>query len=138
MVSVPGFTSVGAVFTSVTISVATTVALAGGTPLSVTRITTAFVLGPCASVGVQVNAPVTGSISAPVGAPGSRLKLRVWAGRSESDALTVKVIGLPSGEVVVVTGVMFGGLFTFATVTLKLLLSVFTGDPLSVTLIVIG
>src|SRR2546426_3777063 len=34
-----------------------------------------FVLGPCASVGVQVNTPLVGLIMAPAGAPGPKEKV---------------------------------------------------------------
>src|SRR2546422_7419712 len=52
--------STGAVFTSVTITVKLLVSLDGGAPLSVTRTVIRLVLGPCASVGVQVRTPVLG------------------------------------------------------------------------------
>src|SRR2546429_5629077 len=45
---------------SVTITVKLFVALNAGTPLSVTLTLTRFVLGACASVAVQVIAPLTG------------------------------------------------------------------------------
>src|SRR5438067_1231799 len=89
--SVPSFTvwlgiaaSVGAELTSVTRIVIVRLSLWGGAPLSVTRTVTRLIEGPCASAGVQVNTPVFGSIIAPAGAPGSRLKLRVSFGRSGS------------------------------------------------------
>src|SRR5580765_6990251 len=83
--------STGAEFTSFTVMVKNRAALRVPNPLSVTRTVIGFVLGPCASVGVQVNTPETGSIAAPTGAPASRLKVRVCAGVSGSVAETVKV-----------------------------------------------
>src|SRR5262249_29520604 len=41
--------------------------------------------------GVQANSPVLGSMLAPLGAPGSRVKAKVWTGRSVSCATTVKL-----------------------------------------------
>ena len=49
--------SCGAELTSFTTIEMVSLALAEGEPLSVTRIVTLFVLGPCASVGVHVNTP---------------------------------------------------------------------------------
>src|SRR5438874_1534063 len=48
---------VGALFTSLTTTVKELVALSGGEPLSVTVVVKVLVLGPCASVGVQVITP---------------------------------------------------------------------------------
>src|SRR6266571_901684 len=67
MVCVPGTVSTGAVFTSVTITRKLLVTLMLGVPSSKTRTVTVLVLGPCASVGVQVMAPLV-SMLAPVGA----------------------------------------------------------------------
>ena len=67
----------GAVFTSVTVIRMVSEALETGEPLSVTRTVTRFVLGPCALVGVQEKTPVDGLMLAPVGAPGSRLYVKV-------------------------------------------------------------
>src|SRR3954470_15771428 len=69
--------SVGALFTSFTITVNVLVSLRAGVPLSVTRTTMLLVPGPCASEGVHVKTPLLDPIAAPVGAPGSRLKVRV-------------------------------------------------------------
>ena len=107
-----------------------------GLPSSMTRTTIIFVLGPCASVGDQVNKPLTGSMLAPAGAPGSRLKLRFCVGKSESDALMVKLTVVSSGIVRFAIGGTFGALFTLLTVTVKLLLSLKVGEPLSDTRIV--
>src|SRR5437867_13424713 len=70
-------------------------ALSGGVPLSVTRIEIELVDGPWAGAGVQVKAPLVALMTAPVGAPASRLKASVWLGRSGSVALTVKASGRP-------------------------------------------
>ena len=120
-------------FTSVTVIVTTVVALALGTPLSVTRTTMLFVLGPCDSSGVQEKNPLTGSIVAPAGVPGSRLKVSDCAGRSVSYAVAVKVTVPFSGNVRELSGWTTGGLLTLLTVTLKPLLSVKVGAPLSET-----
>jgi len=47
-----------------------------GEPLSVTRTVTEYVFGPWASVGVQLNTPVTGSMPAPGGFPVPRRPFR--------------------------------------------------------------
>src|SRR6266566_1221745 len=52
-----GTVSTGARFTSVTTTVKLPVSLEGGEPSSVTRTVIRYVLGPCASVGVQVKTP---------------------------------------------------------------------------------
>src|SRR5256885_16243903 len=57
----------GAVFTSLTTTVKLCVALKAGAPLSDTCTEIVFVLGPCASVGVQVMTPLA-SIATPKGA----------------------------------------------------------------------
>src|SRR2546427_5555128 len=57
MVCVPGTVRIGAVFTSLTITWKLLVTLMLGVPSSKTRTVTVFVLGPCASVGVQAIAP---------------------------------------------------------------------------------
>src|SRR5207302_8608798 len=89
-----------------------------------------LVLGPCDSSGVQEKNPLTGSMVAPVGAPGSKLNASVCTGRSVSDALTVNVTVVFSGRVRELIGCTIGGLFTLLTVTLKVLLSVSVGEPL--------
>ena len=52
--------------------------------------------GPWASVGVQVKAPVAGSIAAPDGAPLLRLKTSVLTGSLASFALAVNETSVPS------------------------------------------
>src|SRR5207248_8782411 len=53
-----GTLNTGATFTSRTVTVKLVVALNAGTPLSVTTTVIVFVLGPCASLGVQLIAPL--------------------------------------------------------------------------------
>src|SRR5205814_5308147 len=81
-----GTVSTGALFTSRTTTMKLLVALRGGAPLSVTFTVIRFVLGPCASVGVQVSTPELASRRTPVGAE-TRPKLSVLAGRSASLAV---------------------------------------------------
>ena len=56
-----------------------------------TRTVTVYMPGPWASVGVQVKLPPV-VMAAPAGAPASRVKVRVLAGRSASVAVAVKLI----------------------------------------------
>src|SRR5438105_4157052 len=107
----------GALFTSLTMIVMVSKALSTGEPLSLTRIVTLFVLGPCASVGVQLNRPLVGLIVAPDGAPGSRLKVSNCAGRSGSEAAAVKLSSDPSLTERLPMGASRGGLFTSVTMT---------------------
>src|ERR1051326_2767575 len=83
--------STGGLFDSRTTTVKVLWALNGGWPLSVTVRVRVLVEGPCASVGVQLKTPLEGLMLAPEGGL-SRLKVRVLAGRSESDAVAVKVM----------------------------------------------
>src|SRR5437899_1271467 len=107
--------------------------LAGGEPLSVTRITTEFVLGPCASVGVQVNTPLVELIDAPPGAPGSSEKVNICAGMSEPLALTVKVRSDPSVIVLFPIDVRTGAELVSVTIIVIVSKSPRAGEPLSVT-----
>ena len=66
-----------------------------GEPSSVTRTVIRLVLGPCASLGVQVKIPLVGLMTAPAGAL-LRLKVRICAGASMSDAALVKASVAPS------------------------------------------
>src|SRR5207249_2807851 len=70
--------SSGGLFTSLTTTVKLLVSLKGVEPSSVTRTVMRLVLGPWASVGVQVNTPVLGWRFTPVGAA-TKLKLRALA-----------------------------------------------------------
>ena len=49
-----------------------------------------------ATAEVKLKEPVLALIDAPAGASGSRLKLRVFAGRSWSLAVAVNVMGVPA------------------------------------------
>src|SRR5439155_15271429 len=95
-----------------------------------------LVLGPCASVGVQVNTPVTGSITAFVGAL-ARLKVNVFDGLSGSLAtlVTVKVV-ISSITTRFVVTINTGGRFTSCAMTTKLFVALSDGVPLSVALTV--
>ena len=72
MIWVPGTVSTGALFSSFTITVKLLLSLSGGVPLSVTCTVIRFVLGPCASFGVQLSTPLLESKVTPAG-PESRL-----------------------------------------------------------------
>src|SRR5207244_1041202 len=78
-------------FTSFTTTVKLWVALNGGPPLSVTRTVIAFVDGPCASAGVQLNTPLVGLMTALVGAPASRLNARTLSSASVAEFVNVSV-----------------------------------------------
>ena len=56
-----------------------------------TRTVTTLVEGGWLVGGVQVNTPVAGSMVAPAGAPGAKLKVRMLAGTSGSVAEFVTV-----------------------------------------------
>src|SRR5439155_4448326 len=66
----------GAWFTSFTVTVNVSKSLWGGLPLSVTRTVIGRLPGPCASDGVQLNAPVDAPMVVPAGAPASSEKVR--------------------------------------------------------------
>src|SRR5262245_64948522 len=87
-----------AVFTSLSTTMKLLVWLNGGEPLSLTRTVIKLVLGPWASVGVQVNTPVVGLRFAPAGAL-TRPKVNVLAGMSESAAVLVTLNVLNSAIV---------------------------------------
>src|SRR6266545_2502381 len=113
----------GTLFASVTTTVKLLVSLDGGAPLSVTRIVIKFVLGPWASVGVQVSTPLLEFRFTPAGAD-TRLKVRVFAGRSASLAVFVTVSVLTSPMVWSGGTVSTGALLASVTTTVKLLVSV--------------
>src|SRR5947209_2813808 len=75
----------GGLFNSLTTTVKEFVAPKGGCPLSITITVMVLVLGPWASVGVQLIKPVLGLIVIPAGGE-RRLKAKVLAGRSGSVA----------------------------------------------------
>src|ERR1051325_10684875 len=70
-------------------------ALKRGSPLSVTRAVSVLVAGAWATVGVQLKAPVVGSMPAPAGAPASRLYCRLWPA-STSAPTAVKLTVSPA------------------------------------------
>src|SRR5436190_1853583 len=94
------------------------VALSGGEPLSITTTVIVLVLGPCASVGVQVIAPEAVLMLMPEGGA-SRLKLRAFVGTSESvaDAETFRLVS--SSSVWLEGTFNRGGELTSLTVTEK-------------------
>src|SRR5436190_327657 len=110
----------GALFASATMTVKLRVSLEGGEPSSVTRTVIRFVLGPWASVGVQVNTPLVALMLAPVGASGSKLKVRVLAGRSGSVAEFVTTSVLSSSITWSAVTVRTGGRFASVTTMVKL------------------
>src|SRR5262249_18708291 len=87
-----GTVRTGGLFTSLTMALNDLVWLRLGDPSSVTRTVTVFVLGPCASVGVQEIAPVFVLMVIPAGAE-TKLKVKLLAGISgsvaEADTLSV-------------------------------------------------
>src|SRR5262249_7086231 len=123
----------GGLFTSLTTTVKLFASLNAGEPLSVTRTMTLFVLGPWASLGVQLNTPVVALIVMPAGAPGSRLNVKVFAGTSGSVAVAVNDSVLPSLIVWLTIAASEGAEFTSLTTTLKVFVSLSGGEPLSVT-----
>src|SRR5437867_2974215 len=100
--------------------------------------TMAWLPGPSASEGVQVNRPLVGLMAAPAGAPGSRLYVNDCGGVSESVAEFVTVSVLPSATVRLSSGASVGALFTSLTVTVKERVALRFGVPSSVTRTVIG
>ena len=127
---VPG--RIGALLISSTVTVNELVALSGGTPLSVTTTVIRFVLGPWASDGVHVIPPVAGLMLMPDGGE-TRLKVRIFGGRSESEA-EAETFKVASSFMVWLAGtVSEGAEFTSLTVTVNELVALSEGVPLSVT-----
>src|SRR5439155_35297 len=121
----------------VTTTVKLPVSLEGGEPSSVTSAVIRFVLGPSASLGVQVNRPVVQRVLAAAGAPGSKLNVRVLAGRSSSVAVFVTTNVLSSLIIWFAAAVSTGARFTSVTTTVKLPVSLEGAEPPSVTSTVI-
>src|SRR5262245_22018694 len=86
----------------------------------------------------QVNWPLVASMAAPDGAPGARLNVSVFGGRSGSEATVVNRIVLPALVICGPIGVSDGGRFTSLTVTVNRFVAKSCGWPLSVTRTVIG
>src|SRR6266542_2432754 len=99
------------------------VSLDGGAPLSVTRTLIKLVLGPWASIGVQVSTPLLEFKFTPAGAD-TKLNVSVFAGRSASLAVFVTVSVLNSLMVWSGGTVSTGALLASVTTTVKLLVSV--------------
>src|SRR2546421_11670737 len=98
-------------------------------PLSVTLTLTMFVLGPCASVGVQLIAPVAGLMVMPAGEL-ARAKVKLLAGRSASVAVAFTLSDVCSLIVWSAGTVNTGARFTSLTVTLNVLVTLRAGTPL--------
>src|SRR5205807_840795 len=111
-----GTLSTGATFTSRTVTVKLFVALNAGTPLSVTTTVIVFVLGPCASPGVQLITPLLPLIVIPEGGP-TRLNVSVLAGTSASVALAATASALNSSIVWFPGTVNTGAVFVPTTLT---------------------
>src|SRR5438128_2617015 len=118
------------------------VELIDGIPLSVTIKMNAivWVLGACASLGVQAMAPLVEAVSA-LG-PDTNAKVRVLAGTSPSVAVALTLSKVCSAMVCVPGAVNVGWVFTSVTMTWKLLVALMLGVPLSktrtVTVLVLG
>src|SRR6185503_15308142 len=104
-----------------------------GEPESVTRIVTTFVLGDCALLGSHENEPDDALMDAPAGAPGSKLNVRVWRGRSESTADAVKRRVEPRVAALLPMVARIGAAFTSLTMIVMPRVAVLTGEPLSAT-----
>src|SRR5436190_1496675 len=130
----------GTVFTSLTTTVKELVALKAGEPSSVTMVMNVFVLGPCASIGVQLITPVFDMLAFKTG-PLAFLTVSeyvsAFAGMSESVAplVTVRVVNssmIWSGGDWAKTGAVF----TSFTTIVNELVALMDGEPLSVTMVV--
>src|SRR5205823_4812051 len=128
--------SAGALFASATTTVKLLVSLDCGAPLSVTFTVIRLVLGLWASVAVHFSTPLLGSRFTPLGAE-TKLKVNALAGRSASLAELVTVNALCLHDALPIVGDSAGALFASATTTVKLLVSLDSGTPLSVTFTVI-
>src|ERR1035437_7859930 len=81
--------STGGTLISLTTTSKVLIALRMGVPLSQTKVVNVLVLGPCASVGVQLITPLP-SIIAPAGAV-MKVYANAWGGKSLSIAVFVTV-----------------------------------------------
>src|SRR5204863_174172 len=136
----PIVASTGAEFTSFTVIVIAAEPLSTGDPLSVATMVTGYVPGPCASVGVQLKAPVPAPIVAPVaaGVPSVSDQVIVLAGISESVAVAVKASVASSFTVLFPGFVTTGAEFTSFTVIENPAEPLSGGLPLSVAVTVTG
>src|SRR2546429_339621 len=101
-----------------------------GEPSSVTRTLMLFV-PTFAAVGIQLNKPVAGSMVAPAGAPDSSVNVMVWAGKSESLAVAVKLSSVSAETVQFIGKESCGRVFTSLTATERIFVSLRGGVPLS-------
>src|SRR6266536_985243 len=108
------------------------VAFMDGEPSSVTTIVNVLV-EPDGPETVQLKAPVLGLMAAPAGGLAPRLKVNVLVGISWSDAEAVKVTVVPIKFVRLAMAASTGALFTSPTTTVKLLVALLGGTPLSAT-----
>src|SRR5882762_3603835 len=92
-----------------------------------------FVLGTCAVPGVQVKIPLEGLTTAPAGAPGARLKVSTWAGKSKSLTTFVNVSNWLAATVLFPMGERIGAVFTSVTTIVKSWVALRLGTPLSTT-----
>src|SRR3990170_5763947 len=128
----------GATFTSLTVTWIVSVSNSDPVPLSVTRTVIGNEPGPCASVGVQVNAPPA-VIAAPAGAPESSEKVSVCAGMSASVAVAVKLRSEPSLTVLLPIAARTGAVLAWSLIVIVIASVSFSGGvPLSVTVTVTG
>src|SRR5204863_5445736 len=128
----------GAWFTSFTVTVNVSKSLWGGLPLSVTRTVIGRLPGPCASDGVQLNAPVDAPMVAPAGAPASSEKLRMSPAFG-SVAVAVKVRSASSFTVLFPIADRTGAWPAPSAGTIVIVSKSLSGGvPLSVTRIVTG
>src|SRR5689334_863023 len=99
-----------------------------GEPLSATRTVTVLVLGPWASVGIQVITPLLELMVIPAGAE-TRPNVSVFAGISASVAVLVANSVRNSAMVRLPGTVNTGATFTSRTITVKLLVALRLGAP---------
>src|SRR6185295_16051434 len=125
-----------AVSSGITITRRTWEAKPAGEALSATRNVMRFVPENAAD-GVQEKAPLDGSMAAPAGAPESRVKVSICAGRSGSEAVALKLRRVWAGTVQSLWNEMDGGEFTSLTVTVNGLDPLRGGAPSSVATTVI-
>ena len=125
----------GATFTSLTTTLMVSKSLSAGVPLSVTRMVTVFVNGPCVSPGVQEKTPPDVML-APLGAPASSVKVNVCAGVFASVAVAAKVRSEPSLTDLLPMAARTGAMLGSVTMIWIVSESFSAGAPLSVTRIV--
>jgi len=135
-VRLPGLVTSGAELTSFTVTVIASESVAWHAALSVTRTVIGYIPGPCASVGLQLKAPVVGSIVAPVAAGEPSVSENVYGGVPPA-AVAVKVNAVSSSAVLfpIVPRTGAGILLTAIVRASK---SLMAGLPLSVTRTVTG